>query len=100
MANDEQKLLRYFMEQTEKRFDKVDSGFAAIHTRLDGLNEFKIKTIVSTRWVSGIISAAFGLVTLSVSVGTSVYLSRMERQALIEAARIEQKPLIKKEGST
>lgn len=96
----DEKLLRYFMEQTDKRFDKVDENFGVIHSKLDGLNEFKIKTIVSTRWIAGLISGTFSLLTLAISVGVSVHLSRMERQALIEAARIE-KPVVplKKEGT-
>lgn len=99
--NDEQRLLRYFMEQTEKRFDKMDANAASLHLKLDSLSEFKIRSIISTRWISGIISTGFGLITLCVSVGTSIYLGRQERQAMLEAARMEKPPAlaVKKDGS-
>lgn len=96
--SDEQRLLRYFMEQTEKRFDKMDANSASLHTKLDSLNEFKIRSIISTRWISGIISTGFGIITLCVSVGTSIYLSKQERQAMLDVARTEKTLTTKKDG--
>jgi hypothetical protein len=95
--DEEKQLLRYFMEQTDKRFDKVDGNFAALHDRLDTLNDFKVRTIVSTRWISGIISASLGLLTFCVTVGTTIYLSRLERHAIIDAAKIEKPQTVKKD---
>jgi hypothetical protein len=89
----DEKLLRYFIDQTDKRFDQLGEQIQGLHSRLDNLNEFKVKMIVSSRWISGLISASFGLITLSASMGLSIYLSRQERQALIEAAKIE-KPVV------
>lgn len=100
MAIEEQKLLRYFMEQTEKRFDKSDAQMVMLHSKIDGLNEFKIRMLVSSRWISAIISTGFGIITMAVTVGTSIYMSRLERQALLEAARIEKPAIHAKKDAT
>lgn len=91
----DEKLLRYFMDQTEKRLDLLSTQVEGLHEKMDSLNEFKVKTIVNSRWISVIVSSALGAVTLISSIVVSIYVSREERKSLMDAAEIE-KPLPQK----
>ena len=83
------KLLQYFMEQTNQRFDKTDVAIQGLHQKLDGLCDFKIKTVVNTRWISGIISVTVGVLTFAITTAVAIHSSRAERKAIMDAAKIE-----------
>ena len=64
-------LVRYFMERTDGRLSAIDE-------KLSSLAEFKIQMLVSSRWVSLIISVICGLVSLAVSTGVAIYIAKQE----------------------
>ena len=60
-------LLTYFMDQTDKRFEMIQGDVKAISRNLEDLRSFKAEMLVSSRWVSLIISAVCGLATMLLS---------------------------------
>ena len=66
-----EQLLAHHIRETERRFDEVMSKIDAISQKIETLNEFKMETIISARWVSLIISASCGLLTLVASSAVS-----------------------------
>lgn len=68
-------LLKYHIEDTSKRFDHVSEELGKIHHKLDALQEFKTVTIVSTRWVSFVVSTVCGLVTMIATACLNYFLT-------------------------
>lgn len=66
------KLIDYFIEETNKKFDDVKDRVDSIHKRLDDIEKFKVEMMVSSRWVSLLVSAACGLITLTASSVVSI----------------------------
>lgn len=62
-----EQLLRYFMAETNKRFDEIGLRFDGVSEKIDGLQKFKIETIASARWVSLVVSGICGFITMVVS---------------------------------
>lgn len=77
------KFFDYFVKTTEKKFDALQSDIAEVNSKLQDLHQFKTTMIVNSRWVSIIVSAVCGAVTLGVSTAISLYTSAKERQALL-----------------
>lgn len=78
MKND---LLDYFVEQTDKKIDALVGEVKEIKTSLQDLAQFKVQMMVSSRWVSLIISAICGLATFIGTIGVTIYLSKSETKA-------------------
>jgi hypothetical protein len=74
MADD---FAEYVRDETNRRFDEVREDIRAlaktVDERLTELQEFKISMVVSTRWISLIVSAFCGLITLLVTVAVTVW---------------------------
>lgn len=62
-----EKLIEYFINETNKTRDELKSEIRLIQERLNDLQKFKVEMIVSARWVSLIVSAVCGLLTMIVS---------------------------------
>lgn len=94
----DEKLFSYFIEQTNKRFDKVDENFKSLHKKFDDLTEFKttmqVTARVSSRWISTIISILVGIATFTSTLAVTLHVSRAERQALLDAAKVEKAPAL------
>jgi hypothetical protein len=95
--SDERLILRILNDRHDRLEKKVDDGFEKIGSLVGDLtldhSVFKTKALVNAKWVAGILSSAIGLFSLALSVGLSVYLSREERRALIDAAHIAPDPV-------
>lgn len=53
---------------TRERFAAIESRLEKIETKIDNFSEFKASMIVSTRFVSLVVSAVCGLVTLIATI--------------------------------
>ena len=62
-------LLKYFMGETNKRFDSIE-------TKLDDLGKFKISLIAQSRLTSLIISALCGFITMAATVAMAYFMFR------------------------
>lgn len=60
-------LLEHHILETRERFSELRDDIKNIEEKIDGLHDFKIETIVSARWVSLIVSAVCGLLTMIAS---------------------------------
>lgn len=67
MLPDMKTLLEHHIRETNRRFDKMERQQERVIEALGDMNEFKTKLIVSSRWVSLIVSSVLGLATM---VGT------------------------------
>ena len=68
-------LLLHHINATEKQFDELKEQLEKIQIKLDALYDFKITTMISARWVSLLISAACGILTLAATL-TFEYIMR------------------------
>lgn len=69
-------LLRYHIATTEKQLDALKAELSAIDQKIDNLHEFKTRTVVTARYVSLIVSAVSGFVTLISTTLLSYFLQR------------------------
>lgn len=69
-----EKYLELLHKTTESRFSEVTSKIDRIENRLDDLVKFKIEMLNSSKWVSFLISGAFGLITTALSVLITFYM--------------------------
>ena len=69
-------LLRYHISTTEKQLDALKAELNAIEQKIDNLNEFKTKTVVTARYVSFIVSSLSGLITLIVTTLISYFIQK------------------------
>lgn len=67
-------LLRYFMEETNRKFQDIHESQGHINKKLDDLTQFKIEMVASARMTSFLVSSACGFVSMVVSVGLAIYL--------------------------
>jgi hypothetical protein len=63
-----EKLLEYYIQHADKRFEAIEKKQDATNAKLEDLGKFKAEMLVSSKWVSMIISASFGLVSLGLSL--------------------------------
>lgn len=66
------KLLEHHIRDTERRFDEVREDLGGISKKLTDVQEFKVQMIINARWVSLVVSAVCGLVTMAVTTFVSV----------------------------
>lgn len=64
------------MEDTDRKIEKLDAKVTSIEDKLDDLKAFKIEMMISSRWVSIIISAVCGLATMALSAFVSYKLGK------------------------
>lgn len=69
----EKDVLDYFMSDTRDKFVEVNSKLDRVNDKMEDLTKFKAEMLVSSRWVSMIVSAACGLITMAVSAAVSYY---------------------------
>jgi len=62
-------LLQYHIDNTNKQFDEVKDKLHEINQRLDDVQKFKVEMLVSSRWISLVVSSVCGFFTL---VATSI----------------------------
>jgi hypothetical protein len=58
-------LLEHHIEETRNRFTELRDDLRLLESKIDTLNDFKVKTIFSAKLTSMLISAACGLVTFA-----------------------------------
>ena len=97
--SDGKDLQKYFMEQTNEQLSDIRTDVKAIHARFDDFEKFKTGIQLNAKWMAWIVSSVSAVITLSVSTGITIYLSSRERQALMDAARIEAKHLIEENAA-
>lgn len=64
MNND---LLQHHIRETTRQFNEIKDDLDCINTKIDNLHEFKLKLLVNTKWISLIVSAGCGFLTLVVT---------------------------------
>jgi hypothetical protein len=74
MPHDE--LLKYFIEETNKKFDGVSEKLDGVHQKLEDLGKFKIEMLVSSRWIALIVSSVVGVITLVATLTVTFYAGR------------------------
>lgn len=64
-------LLKYFIDETNKKIDDLKADVSEgrketreVRDKLSDLQAFKVEMVVSARWVSLLVSAACGLLTM------------------------------------
>lgn len=62
-----QQLLEYHIKDTNEKMAALRVDLRQIDRKLDDLTKFKVEMIVSSRWVSLLVSSFCGLLTLVVS---------------------------------
>ena len=70
-----EQVIKYHIDNTNKQFDEIKGSLHEINDRLDEVQKFKIEMLMSSRWVSLIISAACGFVTLTVTAILNYYIA-------------------------
>jgi predicted translin family RNA/ssDNA-binding protein len=75
-----EKLIRYFMEETNKKFDEVKKDIKDVKTSVQSLNEFKVSLMVSSRWVSLIVSTLVGIFTFFASLAGTYYVAKAKAE--------------------
>ncbi len=63
-----EKLLQYFMQETDKKFEGLSEDIQGVQAKLEDLSKFKIEMIASARLTALIVSAFCGFITLTISV--------------------------------
>lgn len=71
-----EKLLQYFMTDTEKKFDSLNAKVDNVFNKIDDLTKFKIEMIASARMTALIVSALCGGITLIGTVVTIIVMVR------------------------
>lgn len=66
-------LLRYFMEETNRKFQDIHESQGNINRKLDDLTQFKIEMVASARLTSFVVSGACGLLSMMISVALAIY---------------------------
>lgn len=74
MGGDE--LLKYFMKETDRRFQEMSGWMSKVDTKLEDLTAFKIEMIASARTTAFMVSAICGLVTLCASLALVYFTAR------------------------
>lgn len=69
-------LLRYHITTTEKQLDALKLELSAIDEKIDNLHEFRTKSIVTARYISLIVSAISGFVTMLITATLSYIIQR------------------------
>lgn len=62
-----EKLLKYFIEDTSKKIDEVNSDIHEINRKLDDLMKFKIEMLASAKMTSILVSGAISLASLIIT---------------------------------
>lgn len=70
-----EQLLQHHIHQTEKNFDEIKNELTHFNSKLDDLAKFKAEMITSSRWVSVIVSAICGAVTMTGSALLNYFLT-------------------------
>jgi hypothetical protein len=63
-----EQLFRYFIQETDKKFDELKGDIADVKEQLKDLSKFKAEMIATARTTSFIVSAICGAITLTVTV--------------------------------
>lgn len=71
-----EKLLSYHISSTEKRLDKLHDDIRLLSEKIDTLNDFKTKSMVTARHISLLVSAISGLATMICTALISYYLQK------------------------
>lgn len=81
------------MAETKEQLRDLKTDVSAIKVSVEELSKFKsvlaAESKVSASLRSTFISGVLGALTLALSLGVSIYLGKQERQAILEAAKIE-----------
>jgi uncharacterized protein YlxW (UPF0749 family) len=70
-----EELLKYHIRDTEKRFEELKDSVQSLEEKLDDVAKFKAEMLVSARWVSLIISAVCGAVTMVTTALVEYFIS-------------------------
>lgn len=72
-----EKLLTHHINETTRQFDRIVKDLKEIEVKIDALRDFKTETMmtaaVSAKWVSIIVSAVCGSITLAVTLAIQFY---------------------------
>lgn len=71
-----ERLLEYFKEDTNRRFDEMKDQLSSINASLDDLKAFRISLIAQSRLTAFIISAVCGFVTLVATLAVTFYIGK------------------------
>jgi len=63
-----EELLKRHIKESDKKFDGVSKNFARVFVKLDDLQTFKVKMMVSSKWISVLISGVCGIIAISLSL--------------------------------
>lgn len=70
------KLVQYFMQETDKKFSAIRSDLSSICLKLEDLTQFKSEMVASAKLTSIVVSTIFGLLTLAVSVYAAIQVKK------------------------
>ncbi len=71
-----QQLLAYHITLTEKQLDELRRDVKLLAEKIDTLNDFKIRSALTARHVSLIVSAASGFATMLITAAVSYLLQK------------------------
>jgi len=71
-----EKLLQLHAAHTKERLDDLHEDLRQVKEKLDALQNFKIETIVSARWVSFMVSTVCGFVTMIATAILTYFIER------------------------
>ena len=78
MSDSIKELLRFHVDESRKRHDELKKDLKEdiqrLSEKMDGFAEFKTRTLVNARWVSIIVSTAFGIASVAVSAIVNAYI--------------------------
>lgn len=63
-----EQLIKYFIEQSNRTISEIRSEMHAMNEKLLDLQKFKAEMMISSKWVSFIVSGVTGVIMLLISV--------------------------------
>lgn len=88
MAGDHE-LLKYFIDKTDQQLTELKTDVKFLREAAQDQVKHRAGLLAASQLKSTLVSGFLGFITFSATIGTSIYLGRQERQAIIEAAKIE-----------
>lgn len=73
-----EKLIQYFMDHTDKRFDEVRGEINKLGESLADLSKFKIEMLASARTSAFLVSVVCGAITLISTVLTVIVMAKKQ----------------------
>lgn len=67
-----EELLKYFIKETDRKFDDIRSNMEGVNVKLEDLTKFKVEMLATARATSFMVSVVVGVISTAISVFISI----------------------------